>query len=56
MSDYTLHLGDCLEVMKTLPDASVDCVLTDPPYGTTACKWEFSNPFRADVEGIETDS
>jgi DNA modification methylase len=28
-----LHLGDCLEVMATLPDASIDCVLTDPPYG-----------------------
>jgi len=45
MSDYTLHLGDCLEVMKTLPDASVDCVLTDPPYGTTACKWDSVIPF-----------
>jgi site-specific DNA-methyltransferase (adenine-specific) len=29
----TLHLGDCLEVMAGLPDASVDCVVTDPPYG-----------------------
>lgn len=45
MSDYTLHLGDCLEVMKTLPDASIDCVLTDPPYGTTACKWDSVIPF-----------
>lgn len=45
MSEYTLHLGDCLEVMKTLPDASVDCVLTDPPYGTTACKWDSVIPF-----------
>jgi site-specific DNA-methyltransferase (adenine-specific) len=35
-----LHLGDCLEVMKTIPDGSVDMVLTDPPYGTTACKWD----------------
>lgn len=32
--------GDCLELMKTLPDQSVDMVLTDPPYGTTACKWD----------------
>lgn len=32
MSEYTLHLGDCLEVMKTLPDNSVDAVITDPPY------------------------
>jgi site-specific DNA-methyltransferase (adenine-specific) len=35
-----LHLGDCLEVMKDIPDGSVDMVLTDPPYGTTACKWD----------------
>ena len=32
--------GDCLELMKTIPDGSVDMVLTDPPYGTTACKWD----------------
>jgi len=32
--------GDCLEVMRDIPDGSVDMVLTDPPYGTTACKWD----------------
>ncbi len=32
MSDVTLHLGDCLEVMKSMPDKSVDAVITDPPY------------------------
>ena len=32
--------GDCLEEMKSIPDGSVDMVLTDPPYGTTACKWD----------------
>ena len=32
--------GDCLEVMKGMADKSVDLVLTDPPYGTTACKWD----------------
>ena len=32
--------GDCLERMKEIPDASVDMILTDPPYGTTACKWD----------------
>jgi site-specific DNA-methyltransferase (adenine-specific) len=36
----TLLLGDCLELMKTIPDNSIDFVLTDPPYGTTACKWD----------------
>ena len=35
-----LMQGDCLELMKTIPDGSVDMVLTDPPYGTTACKWD----------------
>lgn len=32
--------GDCLGRMKEIPDGSVDFVLTDPPYGTTACKWD----------------
>lgn len=30
--NFELHHGDCLDVMATLPDASIDCVLTDPPY------------------------
>jgi DNA modification methylase len=37
--------GDCLEVMKTLESGSIDLVLTDPPYGTTACKWDSVIPF-----------
>ena len=32
--------GDCLELMKSIPDNSINLVLTDPPYGTTACKWD----------------
>ena len=35
-----LFEGDCLEVMKQLPEGSVDMVLCDLPYGTTACKWD----------------
>ena len=35
-----LMKGDCLERMKLIPDGSVDLILTDPPYGTTACKWD----------------
>ena len=35
-----LMQGDCLEVMKEIPDGSIDMVLADPPYGTTACKWD----------------
>lgn len=40
-----LYNGDCLELMKNIPDGSVDLVLTDPPYGTTACKWDSVIPF-----------
>lgn len=40
-----LMQGDCLELMKTIPDGSVDLILTDPPYGTTACKWDSVIPF-----------
>lgn len=35
-----LMKGDCLERMKEIPSGSVDMVLTEPPYGTTACKWD----------------
>jgi site-specific DNA-methyltransferase (adenine-specific) len=37
--------GDCLIRMKEIPDKSVDMVLADPPYGTTACKWDSVIPF-----------
>ena len=40
-----LYRGDCLEEMNNIPDGSVDLVLTDPPYGTTACKWDSVIPF-----------
>lgn len=42
--------GDCLELMKEIPDNSIDMVLTDPPYGTTACKWDTIIPFNYHVE------
>lgn len=35
-----LMMGDCLEVMKEIKDDSIDLILTDPPYGTTVCKWD----------------
>ena len=40
-----LKHGDCLELMKEIPGGSVDMVLTDPPYGTTSCKWDSVIPF-----------
>ena len=38
-------LGDCLELMKDIPDGSIDMILCDLPYGTTACKWGTIIPF-----------
>ena len=40
-----LKHGDCLELMKDIPDGSVDMILCDLPYGTTACKWDSVIPF-----------
>ena len=42
---FTLKRGDCLELMRDLPDNSVDLILCDLPYGTTACKWDSVIPF-----------
>lgn len=40
-----LRKGDCLELMKDIPDGSIDMILCDLPYGTTACKWDIVIPF-----------
>ena len=40
-----LRCGDCLELMKDIPDKSVDLILCDLPYGTTQCKWDSVIPF-----------
>lgn len=40
MNDIELWLGDCLELMKNVPDNSVDMILADLPYGTTKNKWD----------------
>lgn len=45
VTSVTLLQGDCLELMRDLPDASVDIILCDLPYGTTACKWDTVIPF-----------
>ena len=39
-TEYRLHHGDCLEILPTLADGSIDAIIADPPYGTTACKWD----------------
>jgi DNA modification methylase len=41
MVDVTLHLGDCLDVMRGMEAGSVDAVITDPPYGVGKAKWDF---------------
>ena len=40
MDNYKLYNGDCLEIMQTIPDKSIDCILCDLPYGTTSCEWD----------------
>jgi DNA modification methylase len=47
-----LHHGDCLEVMKSIPDKSIDLILTDPPYGIKIS----SNPFRQKYEKKDWDN
>ena len=44
--------GDCLELMKEIPDKSIDMVLCDLPYGTTACKWDSQLPLDALWGGV----
>lgn len=43
--NYELWQGDCLELMKNIPDKSIDMILCDLPYGTTKCKWDVIIPF-----------
>ena len=43
--DITLYLGDCLDILPTLPAQSVDLIATDLPYGITACRWDVIIPF-----------
>ena len=40
-----IYNEDCLEGMKRIPDGSVDCIVCDLPYGTTACAWDSVIPF-----------
>ena len=44
---HTLYQGDCLDILPTLPAQSVDAIIADPPYGTTACKWDSVIPLDA---------
>lgn len=50
----TLIHGDCLDVMNHIPDCSVDMILCDLPYGTTACAWDSVIPFVPMWGGVYT--
>lgn len=45
LESCTLYQGDCLELMKEIPEKSIDMILCDLPYGTTACAWDNIIPF-----------
>lgn len=45
MTDIKLYHGDCLNLMQQIPDGSIDAIIADPPYGTTACSWDSIIPF-----------
>ncbi len=45
MQINNIYNGDCLELMKEIPIGSIDMILCDLPYGTTACKWDTIIPF-----------
>lgn len=44
MNKITLLQGDCLDLLKDIPKDSIDLILCDPPFGTTACKWDIIIP------------
>ncbi|NBY09424.1 MAG: site-specific DNA-methyltransferase, partial [Sphingobacteriia bacterium] len=45
MKQYKLIQGDCIKVMQSIPDSSIDAIITDLPYGTTSCRWDSIIPF-----------
>ena len=45
LDSNSMHNGDCLVVMQSIPDKSIDMILCDLPYGTTQCKWDVIIPF-----------
>ena len=45
IKNNNIYLGDCLELMKHIPDKHINMILCDLPYGTTACKWDVVIPF-----------
>ena len=50
----SLYNGDCLELIKDVPSGSIDLILTDPPYGTTNCKWDIIIPVEPMWQQLKT--
>ena len=50
---YNLYQGDCLDIMKEIPDKSIDMILCDLPYGTTQNKWDSMIPLEPMWEQIK---
>jgi DNA modification methylase len=53
MTDIHLLQGDCLNILPTLADKSVDAIITDLPYGTTACSWDVIIPLEPMWEQVK---
>lgn len=51
-----LFNDDCLEIMKNIPDESIDCIICDLPYGTTDCKWDSVIPFESLWGGVRKNN
>ena len=45
IKNWTAYLWDCIEIMKSIPDGSIDAIITDPPFWTTKCSWDQVIPF-----------
>lgn len=45
LQNITLYNDDCLAVLPSIPDKSIDCIICDLPYGTTDCDWDSIIPF-----------
>lgn len=47
MDTVQVHTGDCMNILPSLPSGSVDCIITDPPYGLTEIDWDKPIDFSA---------
>ena len=50
-----LIYGDCIEIMKSIPDKSIDLILCDLPYGLTKCEWDVPIDLQ-ELWGVQQDN